>query len=210
MATRSLKVRILLSSLAIISVLSLLTALLGFYTIKNDVINIAQSKVKNDLDFTREIYKQETRNLENTIRLIAMRFFLRDAILENNIETLQKELNNIRTTEGLDILTLLNKDGHVIVRARNAAVRGDNQQADEVVSKVLSEKKATAATTIIPRSELAKESEELTEQAHIQFTATAKAKPTKETEQTSGMMIKAAAPVFDNEGNYFSAIDFPG
>ena len=55
MAARSLKVRILLSFLTIISVLSLLTALLGFYTIKNDIINIAQNKVKNDLDFTSEI-----------------------------------------------------------------------------------------------------------------------------------------------------------
>lgn len=206
MATRSLKVRILLSSLAIISVLSLLTALLGFYTIKNDVINIAQSTVKNDLDFTREIYKQETRNLENTIRLIAQRFFLRDAILENSTELLQKQLNDIRTAEGLDILTLLNRDGRVIVRARNPSVRGDDQEADEVVSKVLSEKKAAVATTIIPQAELIKEGADLAEKAYIKFTVTAKAKPTDEIEQTSGMMIKAAAPVFDNKGNMIGVL----
>ena len=177
MAARSLKVRILLSFLTIISVLSLLTALLGFYTIKNDIINIAQNKVKNDLDFTSEIYKQESINLENTIRLTAMRFLLRGAILEHKTEILQEQLNNIRITEGLDILTLLDKNGHVIVRARNASVRGDNQQSDEIISKVLSEKKAIVATTIIPKAELVREGADLAEQAHIKFTATAKARP---------------------------------
>lgn len=201
MIGRSLKVRILLSFLAIISALSLSIALLGFYVIKKDIMDIAQRTVKNDLSFAREVYRQETKSIENTIRFAALRFFPRDEVLENNAETLKIQLNEIRKAEGLDVLTLVNKDGRVIVRSRNPSIIGDEQKSDEVVSKVLSEKRAIGATTIVSMAELAKEGQGLVEQAYIKFIATPKAKPTEEIEQTSGMMIKAGAPVFDHNGN---------
>lgn len=200
MIGRPLKVRILLSLLAIITVLSLLMALLGFYIIKKDVIDIAQRKVKSDLSFAREVYRQETKTIENTICFAALQFFLRDAVLEKNTEVLKEQLNNIRKTEGLDILTLVNGDGQVIVRSGNPSVIGDDQQSDEVVGRALLEKKVVSATAIVPARELAKEGAGLVEQAHINFIATPKAKPITGIEQTSGMMLKAAAPVFDNNG----------
>ncbi len=206
MIGRSLKVRILLSLLVIISVLSLSMALLGFYIIKKDIIDIAQNKVKSDLSLAREVYRQEIKSIENTIRLVALRFFLRDAVLENNTETLKTQLEEIRKSEGLDVLTLVNKDGLVIVRSRNPSVIGDEQKSDEVVSKVLSEKRTIGATTIVSMAELAKEGQGLVEQASIKFVATPKAKPTGEIEQTSGMMIKAGAPVFDYNGNIIGVL----
>jgi two-component system NtrC family sensor kinase len=206
MIGRSLKVRILLSFLVIISVLSFSMALLGFYIVKKDVIDIAQNKVKSDLSLAREVYRQEIKSVENTIRLVALRFFLRDAVLENNTETLKTQLEEIRKSEGLDVLTLVNKDGRVIVRSRNPSVIGDEQKSEEVVSKVLSEKRTMGATTIVSKAELAKEGQELVEQASIKFVATPKAKPTGEIEQTSGMMIKAGAPVFDYNGNIIGVL----
>jgi two-component system NtrC family sensor kinase len=206
MIGRSLKVRILLSFLVIISVLSFSMALLGFYIVKKDVIDIAQNKVKSDLSLAREVYRQEIKSVENTIRLVALRFFLRDAVLENNTETLKTQLEEIRKSEGLDVLTLVNKDGRVIVRSRNPSVIGDEQKSEEVVSKVLSEKRTMGATTIVSKAELAKEGQELVEQASIKFVATPKAKPTGEIEQTSGLMIKAGAPVFDYNGNIIGVL----
>jgi two-component system NtrC family sensor kinase len=201
MIGRSLKERILQSFLAIISVLSLSMALLGFYIIKKDIIDIAQRTVKDDLSFAREVYRQEPKNIENAIRFTSVRDFLRDEILENNAETLKTRLNEVRQAEGLDVLTLVNMEGRVIVRARNPSVIGDEQKYDEVVGKVLAEKRVIVATTIVSMEELAKEGQGLAEQAYIKFIATPKAKPSGQIEQTSGMMIKAAAPVFDRNGN---------
>ena len=206
MIGRPLKDKILLSFLAIISVLSLSTALLGFYIIKKDIIDSAQRTVKDDLSFAREVYRQETKSIEGAIRFTAIRDFLRDDILGNDTETLKTRLNEIRKAEGLDVLTLVNKNGRVIVRSRNPSVVGDEQESDEVVSKVLSERETISATTIVPMAELAKEGQELVEQAHIKFIATPKAKPAKEIEQTSGMMIKAAAPVYDNNSNMIGVL----
>jgi two-component system, NtrC family, sensor kinase len=206
MTGRPLKDKILLSFLAVISALSLFMALLGYYIIKKDIIDSAQRTVKDDLSFAREIYRQETKNIENAIRFTAVRDFLRDEILNNNTEVLKARLDEVRKAEGLDVLTLVNKDGRVIVRARNSSVVGDEHGSDEVVSKVLSEKKTVSATTIVPMSELAKEGHELVEKADIKFVATPKARPTTDTEQTSGMMLKAAAPVFDHNNNMIGVL----
>ncbi len=201
MIRRSLKKKILQSFLIIITVLSLSVALLGYYIIKKDVIDIAQRTVKNDLSIAREVYRQETKSIENAVRFTAVRDFLRDENLENNAETLKTRLNEVRLAEGLDILTLVNRDGRVIVRSRNPSIVGDDRKSDEIVSKGLTEKATIVATTIIFSEELAKEGQGLDEQAHIKYIATPKARQTDQTELTSGMMIKAAAPVFDRNGN---------
>ena len=190
----------------VIVVLSTSIAIIGAYFIKKNIIDKAQIKVEHDLNMARELYMQETRNIKNVIRFTASRFFLRDAIFENDIETLTIQLEGIRKAEKLDILTLTNKDGQVIIRCRNKSTCGDDQKSDEVVSRVLSEKKAIVATTIVSRAELVKEGPDLAEQANIKFMVTPKAKPTNETEQTSGMMIKAASPIFDSEGNIIAVL----
>jgi two-component system NtrC family sensor kinase len=129
------------------------------------------------------------------------RFFIKDAISDNDIETLTKELQEIRQKESLDILTLTDEFGRVVVRAQNPSIRGDNQTYDEIVDRVLSTKEVVVGTVIIPREKLVKEGVDLAEQAHIKVIATPKAKPGPETEQTSAMCIKAAAPVFRNDGS---------
>ncbi|KPJ68344.1 MAG: hypothetical protein AMJ43_00505 [Coxiella sp. DG_40] len=106
----------------------------------------------------------------------------------------------------MDILTLTDENGQVIVRMRNSSVNGDNQSQDELVSRVLSDGEIVAGTVIVPSEELIKEGAGLAEQAYIKFIPTPKAKPSLETEQTSGMMIKAAAPVFGYEGSLIGVL----
>jgi hypothetical protein len=66
-------------------------------------------------------------------------------------------LENIRRGELLDVLTLTDKAGNVIIRSRNPSINGDNQSDDEFVSYVLSSKKVVAGTAIVPKEELTKE-----------------------------------------------------
>ena len=206
MAVSPLKTSILKSFIAIIAVLSFSIALFGFYVIKKDIIDIAQIKVKSDLDLAREIYHEETRKIEDAVRFAASRSFLRDAILNNDIETIRKALNTAQKNESLDILTLTDKQGSVVFRANNPPSKGDNQAADELVSRVLADRKIVSATAIVPEIELEKEGQALTEQAHIKFIDTPKAKPTAETEQTAGIMLKSAAPVFDSQNNLIGVL----
>ncbi|KPL25151.1 MAG: hypothetical protein AMJ75_01725 [Phycisphaerae bacterium SM1_79] len=202
----SLRAKLIISFLAVIIICGLVATLAAVRLIGTGIIGQAQAKVKNDLNSARQIYWQESDNLKDVVRFTALRFFIEDAIKDNDIERLQKELEKIRNTESLDILTLTNEKGQVVVRSRNPAIRGDSRADNELVSRVLSERKAIAATAIVTREELIKEGADLAEQAYIEFVHTEKAKPSAQTEQTSGMMIEAAAPVFDNDGRLIGAL----
>jgi two-component system NtrC family sensor kinase len=67
------------------------------------------------------------------------------------------------------------------------------------VSRVLLEKKVFAATQIVSQEKLMKEGEDLASRARIQLIYTPKARPRQELEETSGMMLKAAAPIFNDD-----------
>jgi len=206
MVGRSLKTRMLLSFLAVISLLSFLTALLGFYLIERVILHRAQSKVQSDLSFAREVYRHETKSIEDVVRMTAMGFFKRDAVALGNGDVLAGQLDEIRQAEGLDILTLTNADCRVLVRSRNASVVGDDQTGNAVLARALAGGKPVVATTIVSAAELAKEDASLAQQAYIPVLPTAKAKPTVRTEETSGMMMMAAAPLFDKNGQIIGGL----
>lgn len=202
----ALRLKLVTSSLAVIIICGLVATLIGMQLIGTGVIGQAQDKVRNDLNSAREIYREEIEKVKNVIRFTALRFFIRDAILDNDIETLIEQLGQVREREGLDILTLTDESGQVIARSQNPTVYGDNRAEDELVSRVLSEGKVVAATTIVPRDKLIKEGTDLAEQAYIKLILTPKAKPSQEYEQTSGMMIKAAAPIFGRDGGLIGVL----
>jgi two-component system NtrC family sensor kinase len=192
----SLRAKLTISFLAVIIICGLVATLVAIWLIGTGIISQAQDKVRIDLNSARHIYQDAIHEVEALLRLSAQRYYIKDALLAKNVEALKKELEVIRTRESLDVLTLTDKNGRVIVRARNPSVSGDDQAQDELISRVLSSKEIISATAIVPREELLKEGSDLADQAYIKFIHTPKAKPSPETERTSAMMIKAAAPVF--------------
>jgi len=196
----SLRAKLITSSLAVIIICGLVATLVAVRLIGTSIINQAQTKVRIDLNSARQIYHNEVQRVKGLLRLSALRFFLKDALSEENTEMLTARLEEIRKSESLDVLALTDENGRVVVRARNPSAIGDDQAQDEILNRVLSSGEVIAATVIVPREELLKEGPELAEQAYIKFIFTEKAKRSTETEQTSGMMIKAAAPVFGYDG----------
>ena len=202
----SLKAKLVTNFLAVIMICGLVATLMGTRLIGTGVIRQAQDKVRNDLNSAREIYRQESEDLKDTVRLTALRFFIKDALLNNDMTTLIEELRSIRKVESFDILTLTDFSGRVLVRLRNPSISGDSQAEDDLVSRVLSTGEAIAATVIVPEEELRKEGADLVEQACIEFIPTVKAKPTLETRQTSGMMMKAGAPIRGYDGSLLGVL----
>ncbi|MFC1635638.1 cache domain-containing protein [Planctomycetota bacterium] len=206
MKAKKLRIRILISFFTVIVAFALSVAVLGHYVIKRGIIERAQAKVKNDMDSAREIYLQEIERIRNVIRFAAVRFFIKDAISDEDRKTLRLELARIRQAESLDVLTLVDASGAVVVRSRNPSVGDDSQVNDELVSRILSNKEVVAGTFIVPRDELMKEGKGLAERAHTRFIPTPKAKPRVETEETSGMMIRAGAPVLGHDGRLLGVL----
>ncbi len=197
----SLRTKLIGSSLAVIIIFGVAVTLVGIRLIADGLISQTQDRVRTDLNSARRIYHDEIKETENLVRLTGTRFFIKNALLGNDRETLQRELNQIREYESLDVLTLTDENGRVTVRSRNPAVHGDSQADDELVSQVLSRKKVVAGTVIVPKEELTKEGEDLAQQVYMKVIPTPKAKQSSEAEESSAMMIKAAAPVLNGDGS---------
>jgi len=198
---RSLKTKLILSLLVVVLISGLISTIIGARLIGNGIINQAQDKVRLDLNSAREVYLEKSENIKDVVRLTAVRFFIKDAILHKERKILEKELQKIMKDESLDILTLTDKDGRVYVRASNTTLYGDELD-DDVVNWVLLKKQPVITTQIIPKAQLEKEGKNLSEQATIKLIPTPKAIPRANTVETSGMVIKAAAPVFDYDGKF--------
>ncbi len=201
--------KLVLSFLLIIFFTSLVFSVLGVRIIGDRVVAEAQEKVRTDLNSAREIYLNYLARIQDEVRFVADRTFVRDRSAANSREKLLEKLAPIRDREQLDVLTITDPSGVVLLRTTNPGLAGDDQSADPLVREVLRRHEPVSATVVAPAAELRKESPRLTEQAYFKFIATPRARMRSEQEETSGLMLKAAAPIFDFD-NHFSGVAYGG
>jgi two-component system NtrC family sensor kinase len=186
---------------------SVIFTLVGIQIISSLIRNEADERVRNDLNAARLIYQYQLERVSQAARFTAVRTFTEDILLRNNIiQPYVDELIWFRMSEGLDILTLTDSKGVVVLRTNDPSQRGDDQSKQELVSAVLKNKTAVVGTTILSAEELRVESPLLVERAHLVFVDTPMARPRTDTEQTAGMMLMSAVPVIDDAGNLIGVV----
>lgn len=200
------RAKLITSFVVVIAICGMVATYVGVILIGDGIIRQAQDKVRVDLNSAREIYNERLNRIEDTIRMTAIRFVMQEGLARGTTEIMKNELREIRDREMLDILTVTDARGRVLYRTRNPDVFGDDQSFCQLIHYALKEKRLIASTEIIPREELLKEGQALAARAYIPVIPTPKAKPRSDTEETSGMMMKAAAPVLDSKGNLLGLI----
>jgi two-component system NtrC family sensor kinase len=193
--------KLILSFLLVIFVTSLIFIAVGVQLISRRLVAEAQEKVRNDINAARGIYVAELDQVDAVVRFTAGRFFLRNALLSGDIGPAARELLETRLREGLDIFTVTDPSGNVLFRASNPELSGDNQSHNVLVGAVLDNRESASGTTIFLAEDLQKESPRLAEQAYLEFIDTPKARFREETQETSGMVLMVAAPVYDYRRN---------
>jgi two-component system NtrC family sensor kinase len=195
-----------LSFLVIIVVISAVFIVIGIRLIGDRIVAEAQEKVRNDLNAAREIYTSELHDIEDVVRFTANRFFLKDALLSNDMSLAADELSSVRMIEGLDILSITDATGRVVLRSNNEGFFEILQSEDEIVSKVISRRFPVAATSIVTDDELMRESPLLAEMVCCEVIDTPLARTSEITEITDGMMLKAGAPIFDYQSKLIGVL----
>lgn len=193
----SIAKELILSYTLIIALTGAVSAAVGTRLISRRVMEETQEKVRNDLNTAREIYSSYLREVRTILHFTADRHTLRAAMASGNIRSELQKLRKIKEEEGLDILTVTDERGTVVLRVNNPDLFGDDQSSDALLQQAGATQAAVAATKIVPGDELAKESRELAEKAYFKLIDTPKARPKTKAEETAGMMIMAAAPMFD-------------
>ncbi|MDP1714576.1 MAG: cache domain-containing protein [Anaerolineales bacterium] len=198
--------KLTLSFLSIILLSSLIFTIVGIQIINNRIIAEAQERVSNDLNAARYIYQNRLQHVEDTVKFTAVRLFMGDILRGDIRQEYVDELSRFKQSEGIDVLTITDKTGRVALRVANPAMTGDDQSLDEIARVVLMTWAPASGTSIVSAEELQRESPALAEQAYFTFVETPMARPRPETEETAGMMLKAAAPIFDAEGHFIGMV----
>jgi len=192
----SLRTKIVLNFLVVIIVIGLLSLSFGSKLIKNTIISQAQLKVQHDLASARLVFEEKLNDIQDIVSSTAAREGIQEDIKNNRNSSLLSKLNRVREKHRLDILTLTDCNGIVIVRTRNPKVLSDDQSQDEIINWALNQK-VIASPEIVSREELIKEDPQLAEQANIKFIDTPQAEFRPGNRESSGMMLKAASPIID-------------
>ena len=207
---RVFKVRIstklVLSFLLIILLTSGIFSTVGVRIISDRVVSEAQANVQTDLNAAREIYSHKLASVNDAIRFTADRILLMNMLLSGDTKQAAGALGRTREREKLDVLTITDPHGRVLLRTGDAAQVGDDQSHDEIVRAVIEGKEPVAASCVVSAENLRREAPRLADQAHLKFIPTSKARARQGTEETAGMMLKAAAPVLDPEKNLLGIV----
>ncbi len=198
--------RLILTFTLAILIPSVIAGTVGVKMIREQVYLQAQTKINSDLEGAREIWRTSLERLKDAIRIHATRMILYRALDRRERDGLGAEMERIIRAEGLDILTLTDVSGRIFYRTRNPEATGDDRADDPLVSRVIWERVPVFGTVLVPETDLALESPDLAAQALMLITPTPYAAPSRKTRETSGMMLKAAAPVFSTDGRFLGVL----
>lgn len=192
----SLRTKIVLNFLVVITVVGLLSLSFGAKLIKDTIISQAKVKVQHDLASARLVFNEKLNDIQDIVSSTAAREGIQEDIKNNRNSSLLIKLNRVREKHRLDILTLTDCNGIVIVRTRNPKVLSDDLSQDEIINYALNQK-VIASPEIVSQEELLKEDAQLAEQATMEFIETPQAEFRPGNRETSGMILKAASPIID-------------
>lgn len=191
----SLRARLILSYLVILGIGGLATSIVGSYIVSSTIQMQVLRAVDNNLATARLIYDQQLEALKRTVELTASGTTVVQYLAAGDRPSLLAFLQRIRESSGYDFLTLVNERGQVVMRTSNPALTGGPVAPISVIRAAQSGKLA-AATEIISAEDLEKEHRSLPERARTRLVQTARAEPFDRPEETAGMALIAAAPVY--------------
>jgi len=200
MPFQSLRTKLVLSFLLVVLVGGLTSGIIVTRMVGNTIVSEAQNKVRHDIASAWMVYNEKLSRIKDVLHLTAMRDLIVRSVMGKDFEVLRRQLERVRIEYGLDVLTITDSKGVVLIRTRSPYQAGDFQGNDELVRRAL-KKEIVSSTEVVPQAELAKEGEELVRQAYMEIISTPKARESPQKKQTSGMMLKVAVPILDINDN---------
>jgi two-component system NtrC family sensor kinase len=194
-----LKARLIGSYLIILGIGGLATSLVGSWIVSSTIMMQATRAVEHNLATARAAYDRQLLDLERTIKLAAYGTTIQQLLSERERSTLVAFLNDLRTDNNLDFLTLSDPQGQVMLRSTQPDRMGDDVSSISVVRAAINGAIASA-TEIMSADQLGREDTALRARAHIRLVPTRMAQPQAKEIQSSGLVLTAAAPVTGSAG----------
>ncbi len=181
-----LQTKIGLGILVVFSILAVSLAVASVAWVNQNTIREAEQRVKLYIQSSWEIYNDKLARMQSAVEILAQEQQLRALLKDTNnpalMQTAQTALEVSRKQQSMDVMTLLDASGRVVLRTRPPYTRGDSP-TDPVIDHVLRTRKSMSGTVILSEGRLQAEGEGLLDQC------------LRSGGEPQGMMMIAVAPV---------------
>jgi two-component system NtrC family sensor kinase len=202
----SLRTKISIGFILVVLLVGLISMLSGNKLIGDNILKHAQKKVQHDQDAARMVYNNALNELLMIVDFTTKREDVSSLLNSSQMQVLHKSLDEVKDHYQFDFLSLTDREGIVLIRTSNPDKTGDDKSQCDLVQVAL-EGTSVSGTQILNRKELLKEGgTTLADRAFITIIPTPKAMPDTRTEETGGMVLKAAAPIRDTKGSVIGVL----
>lgn len=162
-------------------------------------------KVSSDMVTAHEYFDRVIKGVGSRVESFAGAQRLQQAIASGRSQDVEEALERVRRRDGLDFMYLLDNSGRVrhVAAAQPGAV---DHSAWPVVGDAL-RGNAASAIDIYDAAQLTAIDPSLSDRAMLNLVPTAQATPDSRHSETRGMIIHAAAPVLDRDGQVIGVVE---
>ena len=173
---------------------------IGGQLLYKSVLSEATNRVRLDLNAARQIYLSRIKAIQCPLTVTSLEPVFRAALKRREVAELIPRLETVARRAELDFVGIVRKEGETLCGVGKSSLRCKAVEITNPIAELVFDRKVpVSGTVILSREFLSAESPELADRARIGLLATPRAAPRAEEEETSGMAIAVAAPVFEED-----------
>jgi two-component system NtrC family sensor kinase len=161
------------------------------------VLNEATTRIRLDLNAAREIYLSRIRVIKVALNVTTLGPVFRSSLEKHDAQKLVGLLKNVAQQTELDFVGIITKEGKTLCHIGPHSIPKEPTLPNPIANLALQQKTVVSGTVILNNDSLFAEDPELANRARIKFVPTKRAIPRLQTEESSGMTLAAAVPVFE-------------
>ncbi|MEA3222923.1 MAG: cache domain-containing protein [Thermodesulfobacteriota bacterium] len=211
----TLRKRLILGFLIAACLTGIVATFVGIRTINKNTIDEVQRKVEDNLNVAGLIYNNSLEELSSQLQSVSVRTSLREAIQNKDSDKLSDLAGlicdkssgfNGQICLGLDMLSIVDTHARLLFSASNPKVQGDTMIWDPIVKRCLDERIPVSSTEIMSIDEIERENPNLTQRVSMDIIKTPQSAEIKGKILSRGMVLRAACPIIDRQGNMLGAL----
>jgi len=186
------------SFLGVSFLVGVVSLFIGGQLLYKSVLSEATNRVRLDLNAAREIYLSRIKAIQCPLTITSLEPVFRAALKKREVAELIPRLETVARRAELDFVGIVRKEGETLCGVGKSSLRCKAVEITNPIAELVFDRKVPASGTVILSKEfLSAESPELADRARIGLLPTPRAAPRDEEEETSGMALAVAAPVFE-------------
>jgi len=173
----------------------------GVHLIDQNVFGEAMNRVRQDLNGAHEIYQTRVKQVKISLSITTLGFAFISSVSGRNTTDLAIRLERMARLAELDFAGVITEEGRTLCRLGPYAFPGAaaSRGANPIAKVVLEQRVAVAGTILLDRDFLLSENPDLADRARIALALRPEGDPGSAGEESAGMAIAAAVPIFDGE-----------